>query len=135
MITIEQWKMGRDKQYPSEFTKDIESNAIALIEKVNNLIKDLKYEKKLSVSSGWRPSAVNAATPNAAKKSHHQTGHAVDLLDDKDQTIGNLCKNNVALLMEHGLYLEDISSTKGKYTNWVHLQDVAPKSGKIIFKP
>jgi DNA-directed RNA polymerase subunit M/transcription elongation factor TFIIS len=120
IITLETYLMGRDKLYPQEFTSDVVNNAKKLLDKVNNLLNELKIDKA-DVSSGWRPAAINSATKNAAKKSAHQIGQAVDIKDDKDQTLGKKISENPELLRKYGLWIEAITSTKGVNTNWVHL--------------
>jgi hypothetical protein len=130
-ITLEQYLMGRDTIYPSEYTPELQKNAIALVAAINAFMSDLGWEGSLKVSSGWRPAIINANTPGAAKKSKHQTCNACDLVDDKAQTLGFLVSKNHELLKKHGLFLENIASTRG----WVHLQNIAPKSGNIIFLP
>lgn len=130
MITLEMYKMGRDKKFPNEWTSEIESNAIELIRRINNLLQELGWSNP-QVSSGWRPAAINAATANAAKKSNHVIGKACDIQDDKDQSLANVLLNSLELLEKHELWMEDPASTK----NWTHLQSVPPKSGKRVFKP
>jgi len=89
-----------DRLNSSELTKSVKTNATTLLEKVNALLLDLGVSGPFSVSSGFRPSAVNGATPNAAKGSLHQSGQAIDM---------------------HGLWLEHPNNTIGKNTNWCHL--------------
>jgi hypothetical protein len=128
MITKAEILMGRDKLYPEEYTKEISDNIDKLLKCVNYLRQ--AYGAPMTVSSGWRPAAVNAATPNAAKKSNHMLGLAVDF-KDKDGTLDAWCMSHQALLLSFGLYLEHPDSTIG----WCHLQCVPPKSGKRVFIP
>lgn len=134
-ITFEQYLMGREKTYPSELTQDIVNNINELLDKVNCLLFELKVEKA-SVSSGWRPAAVNAATAGSAKKSLHMTGKAVDILDSSDQKLAHLILSKPELLKTYGLWIEDPTSTKGKNTNWVHL-DTGVRTDRSLrmFKP
>jgi hypothetical protein len=135
VIKFDQYLMGRDKLYPSELTQEVINNIYVLLEKVNALLFELNI-KSAKVSSGWRPAAINSSIPTSAKKSHHMTGKAVDILDDKDQSIGNLILSKPDLLKKYDLWLEDLSSTKGKNTNWVHL-DIGTRSDRPVrvFKP
>jgi Peptidase M15 len=135
VITLEQYFMGRDKLYPQELTQEIIDNATILLEKVNAILVSLKV-KKAEVSSGWRPAAINSQTKNAAKKSLHMVGKAIDIKDDASQTLANKVVSNPELLKNLGLWLEDPASTKGKNTNWVHL-DIGTRSDRPlrIFKP
>lgn len=128
-ITLEKYFMGRDKQYPSEFTSEIEDNAKTLLRKVNMLFNELKI-KEVTVNSGWRPVALNNTISNAAKKSNHTLALAVDL-SDRDNILWNKLLENLDVLQRFGLYLED-----RRYTpSWVHIQCIPPKSGKRIFIP
>ena len=88
-ITLEQYLMGREKTYPSELTQEIINNINELLDKVNSLLFELKIEKT-SISSGWRPAAINATTKGSSKKSLHMTGKAVDILDNKEQSLAHL---------------------------------------------
>jgi hypothetical protein len=100
-------------------------NAYKLIERVNNLLNELEvYDVK--VSSGFRPSTINAGIAGAAKKSAHLSCEAVDLaLHPK------LDKITIQLLEKHGLYLENPKHT----ISWRHLQIRPTKSGNRIFTP
>lgn len=115
-----------------ELTDTVKANAEELKTRVN---KALEYVGvlKADVSSGFRPSNVNAGVPNAATKSAHMTCEALDLVDDDKQTLCKLLTNDV--LEKFDLYREDSDFTKGKNTNWCHLQTRKTKSGKRIFKP
>lgn len=66
-------------------------------------------------------------------KSNHLTGHAVDLVPKNIDVhaLQQYVLANILLAEELGLYFEDFGATK----NWVHVQDVAPNSGKRFFKP
>lgn len=115
-----------------ELTDQVKSNAEELLKRVNALLKELGVEK-VSISSGFRPSDVNNKITNAAKRSAHQSGEALDILDDKNQT---LCKKITKELLEkYDLYREDSDYTIGKNSNWTHLQTRPTKSGKRIFRP
>jgi hypothetical protein len=115
-----------------ELTPDVVANLEVLLIHVNALLSGLGITKA-KVSSGFRPSKVNAATKGAAKKSNHMLGNAIDILDDKKQTLAN--RLTPEILAKYNLYMEDKSATIGKMTNWVHLQIVPPKSKKRIFFP
>ena len=85
----------------------------------------------LKVSSGFRPSTVNSKIPNAAKRSSHMTGLAIDLVD-VDGKLKELVAKQPALLRTHNLFMEDSGSTPG----WIHL-DYATRVDRPsrIFKP
>ena len=126
--------MGRDKQYPAELTDEIRANAQITIDRANLLLtafrsatNDTEIRK---VNSGWRPAAINAATPNAAPRSKHMNGQAIDI-SDPEGDLDQYCVDHILVLQKIGLWLEDPSSTKG----WTHLQIVPPKSMRRVFYP
>ena len=57
-------------------------------------------------------------------------GLAVDFRD-QDGALRNWCLANLALLHRNGVWLEDFKWTP----TWVHMQIVAPGSGKRIYPP
>lgn len=135
IITTEAYFMGRDSQYSEEFSEDILLNSIILLEKVNALLWHLGI-KKAEVSSGWRPAAINANVANAAKKSLHMVGKAIDIKDDNTQSLAKKILTRPELLKTLDLWLEDPAATKGKYTNWVHLDLGVRKERELrMFKP
>ena len=139
-ITAEMYYRGRDRLYPQDLTPTIKANVARTLVAVNALVAALERDKvgiechpvtKTPVSSGWRPPAINAATPNAAVRSKHMTGEALDLFDP-DGAIDDWClKNRKRLKAEFGLYLEHPSATKG----WCHVQIAPPRSGNTVFYP
>lgn len=136
IISLEQYLMGRDKLFPEEYTEEIKNNAIELLKRVNALLEDLNISKG-EVSSGFRPPSINKTVANSAKKSLHQLGKAVDLKDDKEQTLAKAILLRPDLLKKHQLWLEDPTSTIGKYTNWVHLDISTSRKDRPfrMFKP
>ena len=131
VITLQEYLMGRDEEYPNEYSEEIRENAKGLIAKVNAYLEDLGIEK-VKVSSGWRPPSYNRQVFGAAPNSLHMTGHAVDISDPHRYLARKLILiENLALLDKHGLHAENPEKTK----TWIHLQDIAPKSGRRIFNP
>lgn len=126
----------------SELTEELKENGASLLEKVNALLNDLGIED-VKVSSGFRPSGVNASIANAAKASLHQRCRAIDILDDKEQSLAKAIQKDAeenkenSLLKKHGLWLEHPDSTKGKFTNWCHLDDSNTRKDRPVrvFKP
>lgn len=119
------------ERYESEeFTPLILSNIQVLKGKVNALLFDLAV-KKVKVSSGFRPSDVNAKTKGAAEKSQHTIGKAVDLVDE-DKTLKAAIMKAPHLLAKHGLWMEDPGNTP----EWCHL-DYKTRPDRLIriFKP
>jgi hypothetical protein len=135
VITLDMHLMGREKTYASELSQEIINNINELLDKVNGLLFDLGVQKG-EVSSGWRPAAINAQTANAAKRSLHMIGKAVDIHDDANQTLGKAILCRPELLKNYGLWMEDLASTKGQNTNWVHL-DIGSRTDRAlrVFKP
>jgi len=125
MITPKDYLMGRDKAYPLDMTQAL--NMANLLSRLNHLFGRLKID--VTVSSGYRPAAINAAV-KGAKRSAHMSCEAIDLYDPKNE-IGIMLKNNVKLLEEYDLYLETPSKTPG----WLHLQTRRVASGNRVFHP
>lgn len=139
MITLHDYAMGRDSRHRGEWTREVQENAAITVQRVNALlaamaVDGLAPESHPStgtvLSSGWRPAAVNAATPGAAAKSRHMTGQAADLYDP-DGALDDWCLENQPALDALGLWLEHPAATKG----WCHVQTVPPKSGRRVFYP
>lgn len=128
MITLAQYFMGRDKKYAAELTDEMRQNAQNTVDLANALLQEFGEER--GVNSGWRPAAVNAAVPNAAKKSKHMLCLAIDISDD-DGDLDNFCMENQDVLERLGLWLEHPDATP----KWCHVQIVPPGSGKRVFRP
>jgi len=118
--------MGRDKDYPLD--KEQEANLAILLERVNKL--RALYNKPMTVTSGYRPAAINAGVAGAAKRSNHILCAACDFRDS-DGAIDAWCLTNLDKLAEIGLWLESPDHTP----NWCHVQIFPPKSGNRVFKP
>ncbi len=121
---------GRFTETPS---REVADNALELLARVNLLLeaaKDIEAAQNPKVNSGWRPASYNATVPNAATRSKHITGQAIDLADP-DGEFDDWCMEHLELLGDIGLYLEHPLSTK----NWIHLQSVPPRSGRRVFYP
>ncbi len=132
VITLADYWMGRDEKYASELTGEIRANAAKTVEKANALLSEFVKAggSERAVTSGWRPSAVSASISNAAPKSKHMTGQAIDLADPEGD-FDEWCFANLSVLQELGLWLEHPASTKG----WTHVQVVPPRSGNRVFYP
>ena len=128
MISVADYFMGRDKQFPDELTDELRTNAASTVDRVNQLLEAFGEPRK--VNSGWRPAVVNAATPNAAKKSKHMTCEACDI-SDYTGSLDAWCVNNLDALERIGLWLESPASTP----SWCHVQTVPPRSGLRVFIP
>lgn len=132
-ITLEHYWMGRDKTHGAELTPVIEANALVLVERVNKLLTYAGGALELvrnprtgsPLTSGWRPEAINGATPGAAIFSAHMSGEAIDLFDPDGEIDDWLWANQHILgFLDVDLYVEHPSATKG----WAHLQTRVPKS-------
>ncbi len=129
-------RSGVDRRYKfaSEFTNEVQVNAEDLIKRINKFLAELGVITS-QVSSGWRPPSLNAKISNAAKKSHHMTGKAVDLVDSTGELGALIVKKEEwleahgqpSLLEKHGLWLENPNVTPG----WVHL-DTGTRSPRPI---
>lgn len=130
---------------------EVKANAEDLLKRVNALLVEVwTRDDDPVVTSGWRTESYNKIVPNAAPKSKHITGEAIDLYDpdgELDQLLfddygrsvplveaaftSDAAARAMSLLEKHGLYMEHPVATKG----WCHLQSVGPRSGNRIFFP
>ena len=117
--------MSREVANP--LTPEMKKNLDILLVAVNKL--RAMWGKPLTVSSGYRPAAQNAAA-GGAKKSNHMICAAVDFRDP-DQSLAKFLISRLDILEACGLWMEDPASTP----TWCHLQIYPPKSGRRIFKP
>lgn len=128
LINLDKYLMGRHEQYPEHYTPTFKENAIKLIDKINALL-DVLDVAGATVSSGFRPPPINNKV-GGALHSHHQTCNAIDIFDPHRYLARKLLRN-LEELERQGLYMESPTKTHG----WVHLQQIAPKSGARIFQP
>lgn len=136
MIMLADYFMGRDvdPRYAAELSNEIRTNATETVRRANVLLS--RYyaaqpdAERARVTSGWRPKAVNASISNAAPRSRHMTGQAIDL-SDPEGDLDAWCMDNLDILAGCGLWLESPASTKG----WCHVQTVPPRSGSRVFFP
>lgn len=141
MITLADYFMGRREKHPLAMSPSIEREAMRTVDLVCKLLTQAQTfgvtleqspVTKTLVSSGWRPPAINAATPNAAPNSKHMTGQALDVYDpDGDLDEWLLTGEGTAALEALGLWVEHPSATK----TWCHLQTIPPRSGRRFFYP
>ena len=127
-LKLADYYMGRDADYRGELTRELRANARDIVRRVNRLLKRAGLMRK--VSSGWRPSALNATVPGAASGSKHIHCLAIDL-EDRDGALDAWCMSNLPVLEELGLWLEHPKATRG----WCHLQTRPPRSGNRVFEP
>lgn len=119
-----------EREKHKEVTPEVIKNAETLLKAVNSLLTDLKIDKA-TVSSGFRPSDVNSAIPNAAKKSLHMIGCAIDIAD-ADGALDKLIESRDDLKKKYGLWQENPGDTKG----WMHLDNKdRGKRSKNTFNP
>lgn len=140
MITLPDYWMGRDAQFPEALTEAIIENATLLLGRVNLLLSwahadhiTPAFDRHTGtyVASGWRPPAINEATSNAAASSRHLTGQAIDLRDNGVRDLARWCLRNLDALEEIGLWMEDPQWTP----TWVHLQTIPPGSRRRVYCP
>lgn len=125
-ITLEEYLMGRDKQFP--ISDAMHLDALVMVSRANQLLA--KFGEYRKVSSGYRPAAINVTTKGAAKHSNHMICRAVDL-QDHDGKLDEFCMNNLALLSELELWLETPHTTLG----WCHISSFPPISHNRVFIP
>lgn len=115
MISKSEILMGRDAQFPKEYTKEVSDNIDRLLIALNKFRE--AYGKAMTVSSGWRPQSINIAV-GGAKMSNHTVGLACDF-KDADGSLDAFAVecDKKGLLKQWGLWLEHPDNTKG----WIHL--------------
>lgn len=77
-------------------------------------------------NGGFRPQDSKVGAQN----SKHKDGRAVDIYDPRRQ-FASWCLAHPEELEKRGLYMEDPRWTPV----WLHLQDVPPKSGRLVYIP
>lgn len=77
-------------------------------------------------NGGFRPQDCKVGM----KDSNHKQGRAVDIYDPRRQ-FASWCLAHPKELEKRGLHMEDPRWTP----TWVHLQDVPPGSGKLVYIP
>lgn len=140
MITLKDYYMGRDETYKSLLTPQLRANASITVASANELLNAAVsagiflevHPKNLTlIASGWRPPAVNSATPGAAPGSKHMTCEGIDIYD-ADGDLDRWCLENEDILEKLSLWIEHPSATK----TWCHAQIVQYRSwvpGKTRF--
>lgn len=143
MITLPDYLMGRDALYPESLADNLIANAERLLPKINALLTHAAQDgvypgidsrTGTPVASGWRPPHINDRTANAAKQSTHLTMNGIDVQDTADRSLARWCLLNLPLLEKYGLWMEDPQWTGGA-DPWVHLQQLAPGSGRRVYRP
>lgn len=118
-ITLDNYFTANGK-YPErathpELTNELKANAIKLLAKVNPFLEELGVKNPI-VSSGFRPSDVNAATPGSAKRSLHMSCLAVDI-SDPDGKLDALVASRDDLKKKYDLWQESLDKTP----KWLHI--------------
>lgn len=141
MLSVQDYYMGRDKQYPLLLSTAMRKNAETMVELVNKLIIlakgagvtfEINPTTKTVISSGWRPPAVNANTAGAAVNSKHMTCQACDIYDpDGDLDDWLMTESGQKVMADLGLWHEHPAATRG----WAHVQSIPPRSGRRTFYP
>lgn len=138
-INVEDYLNGRDAVYPEECTAEVRANAEKTVALANRLLATLEADgiplevhpvNRTVISSGWRPYQLNRQIKNAAVRSKHMTGEAIDIYDP-DGLIDEHLLAHPEPLVALGIFCEHPSATKG----WSHWQIVPPKSGNRFFYP
>lgn len=135
MITLEDYFDRMSRVANEEPSPEIRANAEGLLNAVNALLRDpamklIGAATNPVVNSGWRTIGYNASIPNAAPRSRHMTGEAIDLADP-DGELDDALFYNQDLLKTYALWMEHPLATKG----WTHLQSAPPRSGNRVFMP
>jgi hypothetical protein len=124
-----------------QLTDAVKANISELRRRVNGLLADLGWIPDPDCTSGFRPAAANTAA-GGATKSAHMLGEALDIMDNAEQVLARLImadaeknKEN-SLLHKWDLWLEHPDYTKGKVSNWCHLDMKSRRERPVqVFKP
>lgn len=130
MITLKEYLMDRDKEFPLDILQA--RNAADLLSRINYLFGRLNISAR--VSSGYRPAAINK-TIGGAKLSTHTVCAGIDI-EDVHGKIGILLSRRPELLAECGLWMEHPNYTvknkeDGSKVFWVHL-DIKERKNRIF---
>ncbi len=128
MITVQDLLTSSGK-YPEranshELTQEFLNNADTLINTINSFFQDLGIDTP-KISSGFRPSDVNAKIKNAAKQSLHQSCRAVDF-DDVSGELDKLIVSRDDLKKKYSIWQEACGSSSlypDKTPSWCHLDN------------
>jgi uncharacterized protein YcbK (DUF882 family) len=128
MVTLAEYIMGRDAQYP--LTQEQWDNAEDLIEKLVELEDHWTDEsgEEFVITSGYRPAEINAGIAGAKPDDAHTKCMGVDLRDT-NMELSDFLLRNLTLLEQIGFWMESPQSAK----DHVHLQIYAPHSGHRVF--
>lgn len=122
-----------------DVTAEIRYHATALLDVVNDLLEAAKDDgcdlpenqntKSLisgNGNGGFRPKNSKVGADN----SKHKDGRGIDIYDPRRQ-FASWCLAHPKELEKRGIHMEDPRWTP----TWVHLQDVPPGSGKLVYIP
>ena len=137
MLTLTQY-LGPYARH-ADATATIQTNALQLIDKVNQLYTEAYQDgcelpsnpatgSQISGSGngGFRP----LDSPVGAANSTHKQGRGVDTYDPQRQ-FASWCLAHPEELLQLGLFMEDPRWTP----TWVHLQDQPPGSRRTVYVP
>lgn len=137
MITLTQY-FGPHIDH-SDATAEKRENALAMLDRVNGLL-EIAYSEGVELLTNPATQSRISGSGNGgfrtqlssvgAKSSKHKIGRAVDVYDPRRE-LAKWCVNNLDMLERFGLYMEDPRWTP----TWVHLQDMPPGSGKVVYVP
>ena len=98
--------------------------------------KNSNRNSKSKSKSKNKVKLIKASKPEIDENEAWKNFNINDILDDDNQSLGKAILTNPDLLKRYGLWLEDIAHTKGKNTNWVHLDTGTRKERDLrVFKP
>ena len=137
MITVKEYFNNPKTGKPKRSLAFQREAADDMLTRVNTLLTYLKWDYPTNPYTKTAISGVKGGTggggfrlpdEEGAEHSQHKEAHAVDVFDPGDILESWLSDD---LLEKFELYREHPGATPG----WVHLQDVAPESGRRTFRP
>lgn len=136
--------------HPALRTPEFEANAAGLLVKVNPLRAQAEADGVIFTINHYTGSYISGTgnggiRPGDSKVglplSNHKTGHGVDNHDGPKRMFQSWCMAHRDRLSFYGLYMEDprwcvtLNENKEIVGSWVHLQDVPPHSGRVVYIP
>jgi hypothetical protein len=129
LISFVDYHKWRHKKYGGKIDPDIEKQARITVAKASEVLSAFGIYRNIT----------HGLIPAAYAKKHGMDIEDLDTklliygqaigIEDKDGKLGKWCVENVERLVEIGIYMKSLVSTKG----YVWLQVVEPKSGSRIY--
>lgn len=121
-------RLGIDNTPTDEHKENLKLVCSEIFDKVRE-----HFDKPIGISSGYRSKALNEATPGSSSKSHHCTGHALDI--DAD-IFGGITNSEIFNYIKDNIEFNQLIWEFGNSSNpdWIHVSYVKGNNKKQILK-